>query len=274
MTENLAETSYASGFAGAPAAPTLKNTTTAPGNADRAYTTPGKGAAEGGASGRLTVDQAQSDYYGIGSKPGLLYTFGAANGLADATTETANQYLLNRTDLGYRQGICPDGWHVPSDGEWSGLEKEISLHPSLYSTYSSGFQYEVDANSYNYFNEGSSTASYRPSIAAPAAVNSGSWGNLIQLNKVPNTAVNTTTPATNSNTVASSKSASTGGFAGLQVGLAGSDWDGYGMGALFWSSSSGTYAGGWSRILSSNFSGVYRALYVKSGLLSVRCNKN
>ena len=33
------------------------------------------------------------------------------------------------------QGICPDGWHVPSDREWNELEKEIYQHAELYSSY-------------------------------------------------------------------------------------------------------------------------------------------
>lgn len=32
------------------------------------------------------------------------------------------------------QGICPNGWHVPSDREWNELERELTLHASKYST--------------------------------------------------------------------------------------------------------------------------------------------
>lgn len=32
------------------------------------------------------------------------------------------------------QGICPTGWHVPSDREWNELEKELTLNASKYST--------------------------------------------------------------------------------------------------------------------------------------------
>ena len=30
------------------------------------------------------------------------------------------------------QGICPNGWHVPSDAEWDELENYVSSHPSQY----------------------------------------------------------------------------------------------------------------------------------------------
>ena len=30
------------------------------------------------------------------------------------------------------QGICPNGWHVPSDAEWNELEDYVSNHPSQY----------------------------------------------------------------------------------------------------------------------------------------------
>jgi uncharacterized protein (TIGR02145 family) len=33
------------------------------------------------------------------------------------------------------QGICPQGWHLPSDREWNQLEKQIYEHPQLYSSY-------------------------------------------------------------------------------------------------------------------------------------------
>jgi len=29
------------------------------------------------------------------------------------------------------QGVCPDGWHLPSDGEWSTLELSLGLDPDL-----------------------------------------------------------------------------------------------------------------------------------------------
>jgi len=35
------------------------------------------------------------------------------------------------------QGICPDGWHLPSDREWNELEREIYENPGRYSDFTS-----------------------------------------------------------------------------------------------------------------------------------------
>lgn len=49
------------------------------------------------------------------------------NGLDESQTADG----IDRTPR--RQGICPDGWHVPSDAEWNKLEKEVFDHPEKYS---------------------------------------------------------------------------------------------------------------------------------------------
>ncbi|HNQ66816.1 MAG TPA: FISUMP domain-containing protein [Bacteroidales bacterium] len=59
-------------------------------------------------------------------KCGKLYTWAATiNGY-----ESNNDELLN----GVRKGICPDGWHVPSDEEWLELEMYVddSILPDFY----------------------------------------------------------------------------------------------------------------------------------------------
>lgn len=68
---------------------------------------------------------------------GLLYSWAAAtNGKTTEADEgegvgTPNTGTVEETGV---QGICPDGWHLPSDKEWNALEKEISENPSAYST--------------------------------------------------------------------------------------------------------------------------------------------
>lgn len=47
-------------------------------------------------------------------KLGYLYNWAAAVGVADGQKQTA-------TFSGNRQGICPNGWHVPSEAEWQTL---------------------------------------------------------------------------------------------------------------------------------------------------------
>jgi len=41
----------------------------------------------------------------------------------------------NTAPGGKIQGICPNGWHLPSDREWNQLEKEIYNNPEKYSSY-------------------------------------------------------------------------------------------------------------------------------------------
>ncbi|KAA6301537.1 MAG: hypothetical protein EZS26_002281 [Candidatus Ordinivivax streblomastigis] len=58
---------------------------------------------------------------------GLLYTWPAASGritnalIPEANSSTQDQY----------QGICPIGWHLPSDYEWNVLENELANNPTL-----------------------------------------------------------------------------------------------------------------------------------------------
>lgn len=60
---------------------------------------------------------------------GLLYSsFGVFNG--DAPTDL----LGNNPNSPKIQGICPSGWHIPSDYEWSQLEEEFAKHPEKYSS--------------------------------------------------------------------------------------------------------------------------------------------
>lgn len=61
-------------------------------------------------SGELTSDQRQ--------KLGLLYNWGAVVGLA-----TESDVKSRTTSFSNRQGICPNGWHVPTSAEWITLEQ-------------------------------------------------------------------------------------------------------------------------------------------------------
>jgi uncharacterized protein (TIGR02145 family) len=67
-------------------------------------------------SGNLTSEQR--------SKLGLLYTWAATVGEANANNATGRT-----TDYtAPRQGICPNGWHVPTDAEWTVLIDYLDGH--------------------------------------------------------------------------------------------------------------------------------------------------
>ena len=55
---------------------------------------------------------------------GYLYNWLAVMGNQPSASSQANPSGV--------QGICPNGWHVPSDAEWNELEDYVSNHPSQY----------------------------------------------------------------------------------------------------------------------------------------------
>jgi hypothetical protein len=191
-------------------------------------------------------------------------------------TELTNRYVYNRTDTTLRQGICPTGWHLPSDSEWSALEKEIALNPAAYasglpSPYPAA-DYTVDLPFYDYFGN---TSNNRPISASTGygAANShtGSWGYQMKGQYKP-TATNATSNTADVDGV--SKLATAGGFSGLKLGNTGNGWNNYGSDAFFLSSSSFSGTRSWYRGLDDRYSGMNRVSSDKFTMMSVRCKKN
>lgn len=96
------------------------------------------------AGGTLTNGESRFAYpnysqaiYAAYPQLGLRYTWVAATGrtspinIANLNEGTGDTQQLNVGG----QGICPNGWHVPSDLEWNKLEQEIYNNAQLYSTY-------------------------------------------------------------------------------------------------------------------------------------------
>ncbi|MDR0697630.1 MAG: fibrobacter succinogenes major paralogous domain-containing protein [Tannerella sp.] len=178
---------------------------------------------------------------------GLLYSWGAAN-IGTATTEAANVFPNRSSD---RQGICPDGWVIPSDYDWNQLEKEIATHPELYSSQITPFTWEV-----MYEN----TSGWRPGEGNPAKP---WWGRSM---KSP-------TPATTTATNGLSKEDGTG-FNALLIGhLTGGNATNQSTGTSFWSCSTSATTTAWYRFLAYSYSGMYRTTYPKYYLFSIRCKK-
>jgi uncharacterized protein (TIGR02145 family) len=143
------------------------------------------------------------------------------------------------------QGICPSGWHLPSDYEWNQLEQVIAESAAgVYSTTAA----TTWTTSY------STGTSYR-----------GTHGQKMK----STTAVNS--QATNG----TSKTGATGGFDALLVGdVGGGSANNYGTFAYFWSSSSSDSSYAWDRYLGYGVTGVYRYTNNKDLMFSVRCKKN
>ncbi len=79
--------------------------------------------------GYYSFPNASPAAYNANPNMGYLYNFSGATGGAKIGVNT-NQ--ANNLDLPPVQGICPDGWHVPSDYEWTQLENEIIDNTTKY----------------------------------------------------------------------------------------------------------------------------------------------
>ncbi|MCQ2280007.1 MAG: InlB B-repeat-containing protein, partial [Bacteroidales bacterium] len=95
-----------------------------------------------------TESATQPYYYDYASSDltlrerGLLYNWSAA---VDSTFDA-----LSSESYTNRQGICPDGWHLPSDQEWFVMEKNTLIHDGIWDTVTlaenSGILEERDAH--------------------------------------------------------------------------------------------------------------------------------
>jgi uncharacterized protein (TIGR02145 family) len=186
---------------------------------------------------------------------GFLYTWGAAN-IGTATTEDTNAFFGTTSD---RQGICPDGWTLPSDYDWNQLEREIATNQGKYA--------DGEITSCTWDSSYENNTGWRPGEG-----NSSSkwWGRTMKSNtKVKN--ANGDNVATYPNGV--SKTDGTG-FNVLLVGARESGSGAtFGSYAHFWSSSAGSATAAWRRYLDSGSSGVVRYTTTKGYLYSVRCKK-
>jgi uncharacterized protein (TIGR02145 family) len=179
----------------------------------------------------------------------LLYTWAAANIGASATDTERFEGVAST-----RQGICPSGWHLPSDYEWSELEKEIATNPGNYSEQTTPY-----GSAWSY----SSTRGWRPDDGTGTT----SWGRQMK----SQTAVVDNDRPTNG----TSNGSTANGFDALLVGNMGDGEAGsYSRGAYFWSSSSSSSSNAWYRVLFHNYTGVSRVDIYKYYMFSVRCKKD
>ena len=135
------------------------------------------------------------------------------------------------------QGICPDGWHVPSDAEWTELENYVS----------SQSQY-VCGDDTNYIAK---------ALASETGWNSSTYNCAVGNN-----------PSANNATGFSARPA--GGYYGGDTGDTGS----FGDIAYFWSATQSNSNNAYSRALSYNFAYVNGFNSYKSYGYSVRCVRN
>ncbi|OQY02885.1 MAG: hypothetical protein B6I20_06115, partial [Bacteroidetes bacterium 4572_117] len=154
---------------------------------------------------------------------GALYTWAAAmNG--------SNSSTANPSDV---QGVCPTGWHLPSDAEWKELEMYLGMS-----------QAQADAINWRGTNEGSKLAG-----------NASLWNN--------------GSLESNADFGISGFIALPGGMRESGNGL----FDYFGENPYFWSTTENDGASAWLRYLNYDHTDVYRDKYNKSSGSSVRCVK-
>jgi uncharacterized protein (TIGR02145 family) len=212
--------------------------------------------AEDGYSKSVAVTQNGEKYYhypnldsGSPAEYGLLYNWYAATNGENSSTDNQGDGEENEGPDNL-QGICPVGWHLPSDKEWHDLEKEITeAQKDKYSSGEPAIWSDVDWI-YN-----SSVGTHGAKMKSTTAVNDTPTNGL-------------------------SNPAQDGGFDVLLVGVVlGGDVVMFGMGCGIWSASSSGYNGGnqpaaWGRTFANSMDAVQRFRDVRSHLMSVRCKRN
>ncbi len=161
---------------------------------------------------------------------GALYTWSAAmKGLASSTTNPSNV-----------QGVCPDGWHVPSDDEWKELEMHLGMN-----------QVEADMPGFRGTNEGSKLAG-----------NLSLWDNGPRVN--------------DNELLIDNVDFSTSEFMALPAGhrVSEGSFNQKGNLAVFWSATESGDSLVWTRLLQLYNIRVHRFTYSKKDGYSVRCIKD
>ncbi len=152
---------------------------------------------------------------------GLLYNWKAV--MRSSSSSSANPSGV--------QGICPTGWHVPSDAEWTQLTDYVS----------SQSQYQCNSNS--------------SSIAKALASTTTAWNTSTTTCAVGNT------PSTNNST----------GFGALPASCYYGSYDGFGDIVYFWSATEHYSDFAYDRYLYYNYARVDREEHTKDDGFSVRC---
>ncbi|WP_165042956.1 FISUMP domain-containing protein [Dysgonomonas sp. ZJ709] len=259
MIENLSAKNFASNLGGGSISPHAGGTTATA----VAYTYP---------NAKASAWNTPPETWDISQ--GLLYTFAAA---ASGNTSTSNQgqttegnipgvnEVENTGPLGtapnkYVQGICPNGWHLPTDREWNQLEEEIYTNACAYSSSSTSTFAPTSWSSIwstNFGPRGSSTtAGHGSAMKSQFAPKNSAYANT-------------------NGTSGTSTSMAQSGFQGILTGYVyGTAISYYGANGYFWSSSSNAAANSWHRRLVYDNVKVSRYSLERGSLCSVRCKQN
>lgn len=206
-------------------------------------------------------------YYNLLPAMGLLYSWAAATNNENLPIDSRLEQQQVAGDIpgpnevesavpgGHVQGICPNGWHLPSDREWNELEEELTNYPERYSTITSMPAWTPGWDvTYN---------------------ERGEHGKLLKTQCLP--------PGMSDVAIGNSLPASEGGF-NLYLAGFGYAYDGtlrnYGSYGYYRTSSSSVdsandnYKTSWHRSLGQTMVGVNRINSFRNNMMSVRCKKD
>lgn len=169
---------------------------------------------------------------------GALYAWNEAMYLPASAATTQFTAYTGSGATAKRQGICPVGWHIPSDKELATLENYLD---------------PVINDVTNYFADqmgAGGTTGYRGTGGTGVAYDNAGCGHKLKVNGGSN-------------------------FEGILAGYGqASSFGNRGTVAYFWSSSQLSATHAWRRYLVSTYSQVYRDSYTKTRGFSVRCLKD
>lgn len=219
---------------------------------------------------------------------GYLYTWDAATGGKGGDDGQKNEdkyssWAVDQSEIGMqeatgsatssrqlrRQGICPKGWHLPSDYEWTQLEQEIIKNTSLY----------ADANNINTSDptDGNSVIQYSTITGPDGKINTAgeveaptyadAWRGSTHGQAMKD--------ACEPNFTGKSNSPNSKGFSALLSGYGdGGNANDFGINGIFWTSSVAHARGAYARIFRATENGVYFYKPYRYYQFSVRCKKD
>lgn len=192
--------------------------------------------------------QAQADWE---AQWGLLYNWQAATNGENASILNEGQGQLNEGPATPIQGICPSGWHLPSDKEWNELEKVLTESADQYAsgsytsadkTWQSAWETTSDAR-------GNIQGIVMKSICKPSGSTTETGGESFPVYR--------------------------SGFNAILLGMADDNrCEEFGRSAYFWSSSSLATNSAWGRVIGYDYDMGIKHSYLRRGLGSVRCKKD
>jgi len=238
MLENMRATTYTQ----SPAAPAALSNSTANQTAKN-YVYPASPVYSPGSNG-TNPDTFDKDH-----SLGLLYNWAAAtNNENNTSTNQGGNYASHPVV----QGICPTGWHLPSDKEWTDLENVIISNTSSYSTLPN-----IGGTALDYISTGNRGSQHGTALKATCSP------------------VGTTTATSSGASLPATKNGMYIYLVGYSYGSNAGMSD-YGILSYMWSSSSaglqGTALSAWLRGIAA--ATVWRNYLPRVDFASVRCKKN